>query len=208
MSKFLAVGGLITAGVLLWLMAGFSSVAAQSQTITISETEFKLTPDTFTVQAGVPVQVTVTDNGQVQHNLKFELPSKNIEKTLFDTNLNPGETRTAQFTFTEAGDWEVLCPVDDHASAGMKGTVHVTAAAGAAAPTQATMSATTAPASSATPTASAPSTAQAATPTSSSPSTAPTTGADPGSTAVLAMGALGALLAGAGFALRGWRVQK
>src|ERR671930_210714 len=68
--------------------------------------------------AGEVVHVTVKNNGSIPHNLEFELESAKIEKTLFDTNLQPGETRTADFTFTQSGKWEMYCPVDQHRQRG------------------------------------------------------------------------------------------
>ena len=122
---------LILAAVLLLTLAAFAgTAAAQSpQEIKVSEVEFALNPNTFTVQAGQPVQFTVTNNGKIVHNIKVELPSASIEKTLFDTNLQPGETRTATYTFSQAGQWEIYCPVGKHEDAGMKGTITVLAAA-------------------------------------------------------------------------------
>ena len=64
----------------------------------------------------------------VEHNLEVELESARVEKKLFDTNLKPGETRTADFTFSQAGKWEMYCPVDSHKQRGMDGSVTVAAA--------------------------------------------------------------------------------
>ncbi len=156
------------------LAAGGAVSAAAPQAVSISETEFALSPNTFTVQAGQAVQFTVTNNGKIQHNIKVELPSASIEQTLFDTNLQPGETRTATYTFPQAGQWEIYCPVGNHEAAGMKGTVTVLAAAAAPA------AATAAPTGSA----------------SGSPSNLPTTGG--ASLAPLALIALGIVSLGVG----------
>jgi plastocyanin len=97
-------------------MSGLGIASAQSGATTnvkIIETEFKLDPATITVPANTPIQVTVTNAGTIEHNLQFGLPAQNIEKKLFDHNLKPGETRTATFTFTATGNWEMDCPVDD-----------------------------------------------------------------------------------------------
>ncbi|HBY99650.1 MAG: cupredoxin domain-containing protein [Ardenticatenaceae bacterium] len=125
----------ITAVIALTLLAGwlqFGQAAAQGTTeVQISETEFSLNPAKVTVPMGQPIRFTVTNAGTVEHNLNVELPSKSIEKTLFDTNLKPGETKTAEFTFTTAGSWEMYCPVDAHEDKGMKGEIEVVATAGA-----------------------------------------------------------------------------
>ena len=68
------------------------------------------------------------------HNFKLELPAQKLEKTLFATNLQPGETRTASYTFPTAGAWEMYCPVDDHEGMGMKGAIQVLGAAASGMP--------------------------------------------------------------------------
>ncbi|MGI8588143.1 MAG: cupredoxin domain-containing protein [Chloroflexia bacterium] len=134
MTRFFPVKLLTLAGLaaLLWLP---SIVHAQgTQQVTITATEFKLTPGTVTVPQGQAVQFTVTNSGAAEHNFKVEQPDRHIEQTLFSTNLKPGETRTASFTFPVAGDWEMYCPVDSHEAMGMKGTIHVEASASPAMP--------------------------------------------------------------------------
>src|SRR5919199_2977782 len=110
------------------------SQANADQSVTISEMEFKFDPGSFNASAGDVVHVTVKNTGAIQHNLVFELESAKIEKKLFDTNLNPGETRTVDFTFAQAGKWDMYCPVDAHKARGMDGSVTVAAGAGAPPP--------------------------------------------------------------------------
>jgi LPXTG-motif cell wall-anchored protein len=106
--------------------------ATAGSSVAIVEKEYSLTPANV-VAPGRTVRFTVTNNGTIEHNFTVELPDQGIEKTLFDTNLKPGETRTAEFTFTAPGRWEMYCPVDKHEDLGMKGVITV---AGAAAPSQ------------------------------------------------------------------------
>ncbi|WP_038038217.1 cupredoxin domain-containing protein [Thermorudis peleae] len=117
---------------------------AQGETVSLTLTEFRITPNTLSVPAGVPVTFVVRNAGQVQHNLTVELEAQGIEQTLFATNLAPGETRQATYTFSAAGTWEMYCPVDGHRQLGMQGTITVTAQA-------ATPTAATAPSPTATP---------------------------------------------------------
>lgn len=117
------------------LGAGIANAQGGTSTnITITETEFNLDPAQVNVPLNTPLQFTVKNAGAVVHNLTFELPSANIEQTLFAQNLMPGETRTGTFTFTQAGSWEMYCPVGNHEGAGMKGTVMVVAAQGSSGP--------------------------------------------------------------------------
>ncbi len=131
-TRNLKLFSLVAVLVLAVSLFGASVAGAQSATtsVKITATEFKFDPAQITVPLNTPVQFTVTNAGKVEHNVKFELPSAGIEQTIFAQNLKPGETRTASFTFTKAGSWEMYCPVDDHEGAGMKGTVMVLAAQG------------------------------------------------------------------------------
>ncbi len=195
MKKMLLISVLIVAASLFGFYT-VSGVSAQSmQTIQVSEKEFSLTPNTFTVQMGQPVQITVTNNGAIQHNLALMPPSGGVPKQLFATNLNPGESRTVQFTFTEAGDWTMFCPIPGHEQQGMKGVIHVMAGSSGA-----TMTST--PAAQMTPAANAP--AASTTPAAGTPSNLPTSGGSFSASSLLIVGALGILLIGAGFALRSW----
>ncbi len=122
-------GVLALTGFLLMLVA--SPVMAQaSQTVTISLADYKITPNEISVPQGQPVQFTVTNNGDEEHNFVVELEDKNIEQKLFATNLMPGETRSAEFTFNMAGAWEMYCPVDGHKAHGMMGDIRVMSAPG------------------------------------------------------------------------------
>ncbi len=152
-------------------MALLPSAAGADRSVTIGEVEFQLDPSSLTATAGEVVHFTVKNNGTIQHNLEVEFSSPKIEKKLFDTNLQPGETRTADFTFTQTGRWDMYCPVGNHKSRGMAGQITVAAASAAAAtPTSAAATATSPPA--ATPTA-APTAPAARAPTPAPPVAAP-----------------------------------
>lgn len=113
-------------------LAVLPSRISADQSVTIREVNFRLEPSSFTAAVGEVVHFTVTNGGTVPHNLTVELESAKIEKKLFDTNLQPGETRSADFSFTQAGMWQMYCPVDNHEGMGMTGQITVQAAAPAA----------------------------------------------------------------------------
>ncbi len=125
------VGILALVGLVVGALSPSLATAQSTQQVTITLREFTLTPAKITVRQGQPVQFTVINAGTVEHNFTVELPAQNIEKTLFAANLRPGETRTAEYTFPAAGDWEMYCPVDTHEDQGMKGEITVQAAGGA-----------------------------------------------------------------------------
>ncbi len=190
MKKLRLLYAMLATGLLILLaVSGLGIASAQSGTTTnvkITETEFKLNPATITVPANTPVQVTLTNAGTVPHNLTFALPARNIRQQLFSQNLNPGETKTATYTFPAAGQWQMFCPVDAHAQSGMTGTVMVVAAQGAMA------SATANPASGA---------MASPTPAQAGPRTLPRTGGELPISALVLTG-VAALAAGLGLRLR------
>ncbi|HEX9988066.1 MAG TPA: cupredoxin domain-containing protein [Chloroflexia bacterium] len=116
------------------LIAPSFALAQTSRQVNITLTEFKITPDKVSVPRGEPVQFTVTNAGTVEHNFVVELEDQGIEKEPFEMNLKPGETRTAEFTFSVAGDWEMYCPVDGHKDHGMMGELEVVSASPAGMP--------------------------------------------------------------------------
>jgi LPXTG-motif cell wall-anchored protein len=113
-------------------LTALPSRTSADQSVTIREVDFRLEPNSVTATVGEVVHFTVTNAGTHPHNLELELESANIEKILFANNLQPGETRSADFTFTQAGTWEMYCPVDDHKGMGMTGDITVMAASSAA----------------------------------------------------------------------------
>jgi LPXTG-motif cell wall-anchored protein len=177
-------------------LAATPGSARADRSVTIGESEFRLDPSSFNATAGEVVHFTIKNTGGAQHNLEFELESAKIEKKLFDTNLQPGETRTVDFTFSQAGKWEMYCPVDQHRQRGMSGDVTVAAAAAApAAPAPAPAPAAPAAPAPAAPMAPAAQPAQPAAPAApvAMPAQLPRTGGGPALPLALGLAGLGLL---------------
>jgi manganese oxidase len=104
---------------------GGTVVASGGVSVTLSE--FKLTPDTVTVSSGG--SITVTNAGTTAHNLTIDGTS------IHTKDLNPGESAILQLEGLKDGTYTMICSVPGHAAAGMKGTLTVGAggAGGAAA---------------------------------------------------------------------------
>jgi uncharacterized cupredoxin-like copper-binding protein len=117
-----------------------SAEAGSGPVLTVSMTEFKFTPNTYSVPAGSQVTLQLSNDGRANHNwvlMEFgytaEAPFNSEDETheLFAFVLKPGENDT--FTFTapsEPGDYQVVCSFPGHLAQGMKGTLTVTAADG------------------------------------------------------------------------------
>ncbi|MEZ4733947.1 MAG: cupredoxin domain-containing protein [Caldilineaceae bacterium] len=69
-----------------------------------------------------PTVFEVINNGTMAHN--FAIEGQGIEEVFAD-NLEPGESRIMRLTL-EPGEYEVYCPIGNHAARGMRLTLHVT----------------------------------------------------------------------------------
>lgn len=109
--------------------------------ITVNLSEFAFEPGTLTVTAGQPVELTLVNEGAVEHDFVVEVISvedistegsmsghdMSAEHSEFDlhTATGPGETSTLRFTPTEPGTYKIICSVPGHLDAGMTGELIV-----------------------------------------------------------------------------------
>ena len=108
---------------------------------TITMTEFGFEPNTISVTAGSPVELTLVNEGAIEHDFVIEvIPVTNIsssnsgdhhmatdEHSEYDlhTSTAAGETSTLTFTPTESGTYQIICSVPGHKDAGMTGELIV-----------------------------------------------------------------------------------
>jgi uncharacterized cupredoxin-like copper-binding protein len=98
---------------------GSKTVAASSgggQTIQVKETEYKLTPSSFSVAKPGTVSFEVTNGGKIDHALEVE--SNGVEEKT-DT-ISPGSSAKLTVDLSKAGTYEVYCPIDGHRAMGME----------------------------------------------------------------------------------------
>jgi uncharacterized cupredoxin-like copper-binding protein len=96
------------------------------QTVQISEKEFSLTPGTVSVSKNGTVEFQVMNDGQTTH--AFEVEGNGVEEETED--IEPGQSATLRVDLSQAGSYEMYCPIDGHKDKGMKGTITVGTAAG------------------------------------------------------------------------------
>ena len=104
-------------------------------TISVTTTDFKFDPTTWTVPAGQQITLTLTNKGANEH--EWVLVKKGMEVTIpFDADdedkvywemeAGPGETKTETFTApSEAGTYTIVCGIAGHLEQGMTGTLTV-----------------------------------------------------------------------------------
>ena len=107
--------------------SGASEGGAPIKTITITETEYKLTPTSVTVDKAGTYEFKAVNNGSVAHALEVE--GNGVEEETDD--IAPGQSKTLKVTFKKTGSFEMYCPVDGHRAQGMEGTLTVGSASAA-----------------------------------------------------------------------------
>ncbi len=91
-----------------------------AEEVRVEATEMAFDPASFEVAAGEPVNLTVTNTGQVFHDLT-------IDELDLQIDVDSGQTATAGLEIDEPGEYDYYCSVPGHASAGMQGTLTVVA---------------------------------------------------------------------------------
>ena len=86
--------------------------------VTVSAFDLSFTPSSFTIPADTDITITVTNDGNLQHDLR-------IEDTDFGTALIAGGGSEDVVVNLPAGEYTFICTVEGHAAAGMVGTITV-----------------------------------------------------------------------------------
>jgi len=100
--------------------------------------DFQFTPDSWTVPAGEEITIELTNNGSVIHEFvilqsgvtisdESDLPETEEELladfVYWEDEIEAGETKTATFTAPPAGEYQIICAIEGHFTAGMQGTL-------------------------------------------------------------------------------------
>ena len=97
---------------------GSKTAAAPSggQTIQVKETEFKLTPSSFTVSKPGTVTFVAKNAGTIGHALEVE--GNGVEEKT--STISPGSSAKLTVDLSKNGSYEVYCPIDGHRAMGME----------------------------------------------------------------------------------------
>lgn len=112
------------AGHMGWSSGGGSAAAPLPGAVEaeVVATDLRFDPTTVTITAGVPVNLTLINEGRVFHDLT-------ISALDFMLDAESGEQTSGSLTVDEPGTYEFECSVPGHAAAGMRGTLTVEPAA-------------------------------------------------------------------------------
>jgi uncharacterized cupredoxin-like copper-binding protein len=101
--------------------SGGGSSSGGAATVTISETDFKLSPSSPAVDHAGPVTFKVKNDGGTTHALEVEGPDGEVETD----PIAPGKSATLNASLGKPGTYEIYCPIDGHKDKGMKGEIKV-----------------------------------------------------------------------------------
>jgi LPXTG-motif cell wall-anchored protein len=127
--------GVIVALVSALAFASLASARAATE-VKVALSEFKVELSDTNLAAGTKVTYTITNNGKVKHELVLEKEGAADAPVEFNgqgqeaEDIEPGTTRTVEWTIPEAGKYQLACHIEGHYEAGM--TTSFTAEAAAA----------------------------------------------------------------------------
>jgi uncharacterized cupredoxin-like copper-binding protein len=100
-----------------------ASSGGGGKSFNVSATEFEFKPNAFEGKVGQKLTFKVTNKGTVEHNFVILSPDGSQELTKITTQ--PGETKSLEFTPTEAVTYQIDCNIAGHKEAGMIGELVV-----------------------------------------------------------------------------------
>ena len=111
-----------------------------STEISATMEEFEFTPASWSVAANEEITVNLENKGSVEHEWVILRPGVTIESeadlpeteeelladfVYWEDEVEPGDSKTLTFTAPAAGEFQIICAIEDHFDAGMNGTLTV-----------------------------------------------------------------------------------
>lgn len=100
---------------------GTGSGSGSRKTVTVKETEYKLTPSSVTLDETGTYTFKVMNTGSTTHALEVE--GNGVEEESGD--VRPGQSKTFTVDLNTSGTYEMYCPVDGHRQQGMEGKLTI-----------------------------------------------------------------------------------
>jgi plastocyanin len=103
-----------------------AAAPAAGHVVSISESEYKLSPSTVSIAKTGKVTFDVKNMGKIEHALEIEGNGVQEETE----HIAPGAAASITVTLSKNGTYEMYCPIDGHRDKGMQGTIRVGGSAG------------------------------------------------------------------------------
>jgi uncharacterized cupredoxin-like copper-binding protein len=123
---------------LMIVLSGCGGGAATEIDATLKD--FAFAPNSWEIAAGETITINLDNEGAVEHEWvllrpgvtisdESELPATEEELladfVYWEDELEPGESKSLTFTAPEIGEYQIICAIESHFDAGMKGTLTV-----------------------------------------------------------------------------------
>jgi len=123
-------------GLLAFVLTACGGPSSPSKSIHVTMTDFQFSPASFTVPAGEPIAVELTNNGAVAHSFIIMKAGDQVQSHFTDADkpnvlwevpaVAPGESVKDTFTSpSEPGQYQIVCGVAGHFEAGMVAKLNV-----------------------------------------------------------------------------------
>jgi len=133
---------LFLTSLLVFLLSACGGATQPANEITLQLTDFAYSSPSFTITAGEPVTLTLTNTGAVEHDFVIEKVDVQFDlkqdggstehhahgaQENYDLHISamPSKTSIAQITIDEPGTYKFFCSVEGHLEAGMIGELTV-----------------------------------------------------------------------------------
>ncbi|ACL25503.1 cupredoxin domain-containing protein [Chloroflexus aggregans] len=120
------------------VLAALSACSRQptaSTEINVVLTDYKFEPDTLIIPPGKEITLHLTNKGAIEHELVImkygttvgdSFGDEDEENIYWEIEVKPGESTTVTFTSPDmAGQYQFVCGIEGHFTAGMHGTMTV-----------------------------------------------------------------------------------
>jgi uncharacterized cupredoxin-like copper-binding protein len=121
-------------GVAVVLVLSGCAGGAAGNAISVTTTDFKFEPTTWTIPAAQTINLTLVNRGANEHewvllkqgtDVTLPFDDDDEDKVYWEIEAAPGETKAESFTSPTAGTYKIVCGIAGHLEQGMQGSLVV-----------------------------------------------------------------------------------